>query len=207
MQIFIQAISDFVMKIKVFAFIGVLGFFATACSGDKQSGDFPKDFNKRTDAAKVAYVMKNATPDSVARFICRGALGEIEGVKIDTLANATLYAYENYKDEELQSFATAYDEFAENLPLDKKMQLRKLAATEDAMGMGYQLGLEYVNAIRTNHKSAEDVAVEIAALQKACAKNPEDSSTFSRFMKGFKVALEYDGGADVPRAIYNKYVK
>lgn len=184
----------------------LLLLMASSC-GSKGSGksSFPKDFSRMNDSRKVAYVMKNAAPDSVARFICRAALGEIEGVRIDTLSSATLYAYENYKDDDLQTFAIAYDEFAESLPLDKKMTLRKLAAEEDAMGMGYQLGLEYVNAIRVNHKNAVEVEKEIAALKRVCSRNVEDSSTFTRFMKGFKVALEVDGGNEIPREIYNKY--
>lgn len=180
---------------------------SASCSGHRESGAFPDDFNSRSDARKVEYVMRNATPDSVARFICAAALGDVEGARIDTLANATLYAYETYKDADLQTFAMAYDEYAESLPLDKKMRLRKLAAEEDPMGMGYQLGLEYVNSIRTDHKNASQVEAEISALKKACSANPEDSATFSRFMKGFKVALEYDGNNEIPREIYNRYVQ
>lgn len=158
-----------------------------------------------SDAQKVAYVMQSATPDSVARFICRASLGEIKGVKIDTLANATLYAYETYKDTDLQTFAQAYDAFAESLPLDRKMKLRKLAAEQDPMGLGYELGLEYVNRIRMDHKTASDVEAEIKALKDVCDQNPEDSATFTRFMKGFKVALSMDGSNELPGEIYRKY--
>ena len=198
------------MKMNMFSRAALAGgsviiALISSCGGkDKSGANLPGDFAARSDAQKVAYMMKNASPDSVARFICRGALGEIPGVKIDTLANATLYAYEHYKEAELQTFSVAYDEFAESLPLDRKMKLRKLAAEEDAMGMGYQLGLEYVNSIRMDHKNAAEVEAEIAALKKAC-ENPADSATFTRFMKGFKVALEYDGNNEIPREIYNKY--
>ncbi len=177
-----------------------------SCGGSEGStSNFPKDFNKKSDEEKVAYLMKTASPDSVARFICRAALGEIPGVKIDTLAIATLYAYETYKDKNLETFSHAYDSFADGLPLDKKMMLRKLAAMEDPMQLGYALGLEYVNSIRLDHKNAKTVEEEIAALKKVCSQNPEDSAMFPRFMKGFEVALEIDGAGDVPKEIYIKY--
>lgn len=168
-------------------------------------GNFPANFNTMTDAQRVKFMMDNVSPDSVARFICNAALGKVEGARIDTLANATLYAYENYQDENLQTFSSAYDEFAEKLPLDEKMTLRKLAAVEDPMGLGYELGLEYVNIIRLDNKKSADVEMEIAALKKACEKDPADSLTFKRFLKGFQVALDYDGGNGVPGDIYNKY--
>lgn len=181
------------------------GGLVSCGSGGTSTSKFPEDFNKKSDEEKVAYLMQTASPDSVARFICRAALGEIPGVKIDTLAIATLYAYETYKDKNLETFSHAYDAFADELPLDKKMTLRKLAAMEDPMQLGYALGLEYVNSIRLDHKNAKAVEEEIAALKKVCAQNPEDSAMFPRFMKGFQVALEIDGAGDVPKEIYNKY--
>lgn len=191
------------------AISGILSLFALATAGcgsdNGGNASFPKNVARMSDAEKVAYVMKSCTPDSVARFICRAALGEVNGVKIDTLANATLYAYEHYKDGDLQTFSQTFDSFAEELPLDLKMRLRKLAAEQDPMGLGYQLGLEYVNVIRTDHKNAETVEREIAALKKECMKSAEDTATFTRFMKGFKVALDMDGDNDIPRAIYQKY--
>ncbi len=165
----------------------------------------PKGFASMTDAAKVEYMMKHVSPDSVARFLCDAALGRTPGVKIDTLSMATLYAYENYKDDDLQTFSIAYDSYAEALPLPDKMQLRKLGAQDDPMGLGYQLGLEYVNSIRIDNKNAAAVESEIKALQDLCAKSPEDSLTFKRFMKGFKIALDMDGSEGVPMEIYNKY--
>lgn len=176
-----------------------------SCGGGKEKDSFPSNVNEMSDIEIVDYMMKRVSPDSVARFICRASLGKIEGVKIDTLANATLYAYENYKDDNLQTFAAAYDEYSEGLPLDEKVTLRKLAAVDDPMGLGYTLGLEYVNSIRADHKNAKEVEAEIAALKRACEKNPEDSLTFKRFMTGFKVALEYDGSNEIPMEIYQKY--
>lgn len=178
-----------------------------SCGGKNGEGSYPEEMSRMDDSGKVAYMMKNATPDSVARFICMASLGEISGVKIDTLATATLYAYENYKDGDLQTFAQAFDSYSESLPLDRKMKLRKLAAEQDPMGLGYELGLEYVNKIRMNHKSAKEVEEEIAALKKVCRENPEDTATFTRFMKGFKVALEMDGSSEIPAEIYKKYSK
>lgn len=188
------------------AIMVMAGVSLMSCKSDKTSiQSMPAGFDKMSDNEKVAYMMKHAKPDSVARFICRAALGDMPGIKIDTLANATLYAYEIYKDDDLQTFSQAYDSFSESLPLDRKMTLRKLAALDDPMALGYQLGLEYVNNIRMDKKNAKTVEAEIASLKKVCAENPEDSATFRRFMKGFEVALVADHGSDVPRAIYDKY--
>ena len=193
-------------RIAMRAVLPVSLLMLASCGGNGDSaGNYPKDFATMNDSQKVAYMMQNVTPDSVARFICDAALGK-NSAKINSLSEATLHAYENYKDADLQTFSTAYDEYAESLPLNEKMRLRKLAAQDDPMGLGYELGLEYVNMIRVDHKSAAQVEKEIAALKSECQKNPEDSLTFGRFMKGFKVALEVDGSADVPREIYNKYV-
>lgn len=186
--------------------VAAMAIALAACgSGRNDGSSFSGEGEKMTDSEIVAYMMKQATPDSVARFICHAALGDISGVKIDTLANATLYAYENYKDGDLQTFSLAYDSFAESLPLDRKMTLRKLAAIDDPMALGYELGLEYVNNIRMDKKNAATVEAEIAALKKVCSKNPDDTATFTRFMKGFEVALKIDSGSDVPREIYRKY--
>lgn len=184
----------------------LLGVLAASCGGrDKNVGDFPQNFSQIGDAGRVSYMMSKVSPDSVARFICNAALGKVPGARIDTLATATLYAYENYRDENLQTFSSAYDEFSENLPLDEKMTLRKLAAVDDPMGLGYELGLEYVNKIRLDAKQSAEVEKEIDAFRRACAKNPEDSLTFKRFLKGFQVALDYDGGEGIPADIYSKY--
>lgn len=174
---------------------------------EEGAGALAKELKPLGDQQKVAYMMQKATPDSVARFICLAALGDIPGVKIDTLSMATLYAYETYKDNDLQTFSQAFDAYSEGLPLSRKMKLRKLAAEQDPMGLGYELGLEYVNKIRLDHKSAAEVEAEIKALRDVCRQNPEDSATFTRFMKGFKVALEMDGSNEIPKDIYNRYSK
>lgn len=194
-------------RITAFMAFGLL-VLAQACGGGSDShGYFPKDFAKMNDAAKMEYLMKSVSPDSVARFICDASLGRIEGVRIDTLSMAALYAYENYKDDDLQTFQTEFDSYTENLPLPDKMRLRKLAASENPAAMGYQLGLEYVNDIRMGKKSGGEVEAEIDALRIACNEDPEDSLTFKRFMTGFKVALDADGADGVPRQIYDKYSK
>lgn len=183
-----------------------IALILSGCGSKDDSNGLPANFASLGDAQKVAYMMKSVTPDSVARFICDASLGKTV-VRIDSLAEATLYAYENYRDADLQTFSVAYDEYAENLPLDEKMRLRKIAAQDDPMGLGYELGLEYVNIIRLDHKNATTVESEISALRRECLRNPEDSLTFKRFMKGFKVALEVDGSTDIPREIYNKYTR
>ena len=70
-------------------FIAIAGVAAVlaACKGGKSDAgeSFPADFNALPDTARVAYVMKNTTPDSVARFICRAALGQVKGAGIESL--------------------------------------------------------------------------------------------------------------------------
>lgn len=196
----------FFSRLMMIGSVAVL-FLATAACGGKSGGhgDFPKNFASMSDAAKMAYMMEKVSPDSVARFICNASLGHIEGVKIDTLSMAALYAYEHYKDDDLQSFQAAFDAYSDSLPLPDKMKLRKLAASDNPDALGYQLGLEYANDIRTGHKSGAEVEAEIAAMKRVCASCPEDSLTFKRFMTGFKIALDNDGEDGIPRKIYEKY--
>ncbi|MDE7080755.1 MAG: hypothetical protein K2O78_03780 [Muribaculaceae bacterium] len=196
-------------KIRRFAIAGcmaALSVISVACgSGSAEGGAFPEGFAAMDDAAKVEYMMKTVVPDSVARFICNAALGHLGNVGIDTLSMASLYAYEHYKDDELQSFQAAYDAYSENLPLNEKMKLRKLAAQDDPDRLGYNLGLEYVSDIREGRKTAAEVESEIAAMQQVCAANPEDSLTFRRFIKGFQIALDKDGAEGIPKEIFEKY--
>ncbi len=172
--------------------------------GNKNNGNaFDEGFDQLSDGQKVAYVMQNADPDSVARFICDAALGKVPGATIKSLPEATLYAYENYKDEaRLQTFSSTYDEYVASRPLDDKMRLMKMAGEIDMQGIGLQLGLEYVDRIRSDHKNAAQVQKEIESFRKACAGDPD---TFRRFLTGFKVALEEDHGKDLPEDIYNKF--
>ncbi len=75
-----------------------------ACGGkDKNNGAFPDGFASLSDEQKVVYMMEHASADSVARFIIYAALGKVEGVRIDTLNNATLKAYETYTDTALHT--------------------------------------------------------------------------------------------------------
>lgn len=176
----------------------------TACSGaNKSDGHFDEGFQKLSDGDKVAYVMQNATPDSVARFIVDAAIGRIPGVTIQSLPEATLYAYEHYKSEkDLQTFSVAYDDYAESLPLEGKMKVMRLAGEIDPQGIGYQLGLQYVSHIRDGEMSVDEVTTEIEAFRKACA---DDDMMFQRFITGFKVALEADRGKDLKNDIYLKF--
>lgn len=184
----------------------LLMILLSACGkGSDGQGAFPKDFDQLSDEAKMEFMMKNVTPDSVARFICDASLGKVDGVRIDTLSMAALYAYEHYKDDDLQSFQAAFDSYAENLPLADKMKLRTLAASDNPDALGYQLGLEYVNDIRLGNKTTAQVESEIEALRKACASVPGDTMTFKRFMTGFKVALDQDGSEGIPKQIFEKY--
>jgi hypothetical protein len=176
------------------------------CSGKAEAAQdqLPADFNSLDDAAKVAYMMNNVEPDSVARFICDAALGrERLGMRIDTLAMAAAYAYEHYNDSSLIVFSREFDTYSANLPLEDKMRIYVMAGESDPNRLGYQLGLEYVSHIRDNKMTAEDVRREIEAFRSACAN---DSDTYVRFMKGFKTVLRTDHGKDLPENIYNSFI-
>ncbi len=186
-------------------FIALLAvLIAGSCKGGKheQDASFPADFNALPDTARVAYVMKHATPDSVARFICRAALGQIKDASIDNLGIATNYAYEKYQAQDADTFGLEYDNFVSSLPLADKMRMYAMAGTEDPQGLGLQLGLEYLQSIREKNMTVNDVDKEISAFKKACGN---DSSLYERFMVGFRTVLEVDSGRDVQKEIYNKY--
>ena len=173
-----------------------------SCGGKNGSGDFPDNFGTIGDAGRVSYMMKNVTPDSVARFICDAALGKVEGARIDSLPTATLYAYEHYKNTDLASFAAQYDAYSQSLPLEEKMKLYALAGSYDPQQLGYQLGLEYVGNIRSKKMTADQVAAELEEFKKACGN---DHDTYKRFVKGFKVVLELEKGNGISGDIYSRF--
>lgn len=192
------------MKKLLFAAAALAALGLASCHGGKgNNGEFPDNFNSIGDAGRVAYVMENSSPDSVARFICRAALGEIEGARIDTFANATLYAYDHYRDDDLAAFSSEFDSYSASLPLPKKMKIYSLAAKTDPQGLGYQLGLEYVNNIRTRKMTADEVAAELKDFRRACATDPQ---TYHRFVKGFKIVLEMERNNGVPSDVYARFI-
>lgn len=154
------------------------------------------------DVVQVKYVMDNASPDSTARFLCLAALGKVPGARIDTLPVATLYAYDNYRDSALTLFSDEFDRFSSGLPLPDKMRILAMAGTVDPQGLGYELGLHYVDQIREKGMTLAEVRDELAEFKKACESDPE---TYERFMKGFKVVLKIDRGKDLNQEIYDEY--
>ena len=191
---------------KIFSLISAVLVLLTVACGGKNNGtvlDLPKDFNSRSDSEKVNYLMEAVTPDSVAVIICKASLGEIPELKIDTFANATLHAYEHYKDDDLNTFSNALEGYKESQPLEKKMKLYKLAKEDDPMGLGYTLGLEYVGQIRAKSMTMKDIDEELSAFRKACGS---DMETYRRFIKGFKTALSADKGQGIAPEVYSKYM-
>lgn len=175
-----------------------------ACGGKKaDSSAFPEGFASLSDEQKVVYMMEHASADSVARFIIYAALGRVEGVRIDTLNNATLKAYETYADTALQSFSWEFDRIAEELPLHDKMRLRALVGSEDPQGLGLTLGLEYMNQIRVKGMTADEVMEELKELKKASAEDPD---MYARFLIGFRTVLRYDKNSDMPAEIYSRFL-
>lgn len=192
------------MKRLLYLLIAAASAILVSCGGRGNGTDLPDDFNQMGDAAKVDWLIsQKVAPDSVARFICRAALGEIEGARIDTMANAVLYAFDRYHDDDLAQFSAAYDDFKGSQPLDKKMRIYLISGETDSLGVGYQLGLEYVAQIRENHLSADQAQKQIDALRKVCASSPD---IYTRFVKGFRLALEADKGKDLNPEIYNRFI-
>lgn len=181
-----------------------LFILVAACGGkQKDTNAFPEGFASLSDEQKVLYMMEHAPADSVARFIIYAALGKVDGVRIDTLNNATLKAYETYTDTALQSFSWEFDRVAEELPLHDKMRLRALVGAEDPQGLGLTLGLEYMNQIRVKDMSADEVVAELQALKKASADDPD---LYARFLIGFRTVLRYDRNSDMPKEIYTRFL-
>lgn len=178
---------------------------ASSCGSGNKGNDsaLPDNFNSIGDNGRVGYMMKNVTPDSLARFMCDAALGRLKWARIDSLASATLYVYENYHDEEAAGrFSEEFERYSSSLPLEEKMRIYLLSGKSDANSLGYDLGLEYVNYIREHNIGAEQAEKEIAAFRTRCADDPD---TYRRFVKGFRVVLEADRGHDLPEEIYNKF--
>lgn len=189
------------LRITALAAIGIL-FIMTGCGqSGNGNGNFPEDFNTRTDQQKIAYVMEAATPDSVARFICYAALGQIDGIRVDSVNQAVMYAYEHYQGADAEAFGREFDRVQDNLPLDSKMRIMKLAGTQDPLGLGLQLGLHYIDRIRDQRLSADDVREEISSFHKACST---DTATYVRFVKGVKAALRADNGHGLSPQIKNE---
>lgn len=185
-------------------FLPLLATVVAGCGGGRDNnGGFPENFDKAGDSGRVAYMMRNVEPDSVARFIIDASLGRVDGARIDTFANATLYAYEHYRGPQLDRFAVEFENYRENLPLIDKMKVLGMAGEVNADNLGFQLGLEYVAQIRDKKMTVAQIDSELKALKAACSDNPE---TYERFMKGFKTVLELDHGKDLDESVYNRFI-
>lgn len=175
-----------------------------ACGGkDNHTSAFPEGFASLSDEQKVVYMMEHASADSVARFIIYASLGKIQGVRIDTLNNATLKAYETYTDTALQTFSWEFDRVSEELPLHDKMHLRSLVGSEDPQKLGLTLGLEYLNQIRVKDMSADEVMAELQELKRASSDDPD---MYARFLIGFRTVIRYDQNSDMPKEIYDRFL-
>lgn len=174
-----------------------------SCGNKKQKSQWPDNFSSIGDSGRVNYLIKVTSPDSVARFIINGALGKVPGAKIDSLAIATNAAYEKLSGEDAEKFAIAYDGLVASLSLPEKAKVMVMAGTEDPQGLGYRLGLEYLSSVRDNNMSVDEVKNEIKAFEIACGN---DTSTYRRFIIGFKTVLKVDSGKDVKKEIYNTFI-
>lgn len=193
------------MKKIVFSFAeAAVALLLAGCSGSNNNGEVPKDFEQRTDEQKVAYMMEAVEPDSVARFIVYSSLNDDPHTHISSLNKAYNYAYQHYQNmgDKQVKFIMEFEQLTGELPLDERMRLMKAAGQEDSLGLGLRLGIEYFKALREKKTTLNEVDAEIAAFRRACGN---DTATYVRFIKGFKAALNTDGGRSVDRAVYAKY--
>lgn len=182
------------------------GLAFTSCGSGKRgggSGDWPEDFARIGDRGRVAYMMDAVKPDSVARFICDAALGKVEGARIDSVNTAIAYAAEKYGEDDMVTFSQEVDAYSASLPLADKMRLYTLVGKENPQGLGYRMGLEYVNNIRERGMKPADVEREIAALRKACGS---DKETYRRFVVGFKTVLRMEDRGNLPAGVYERFI-
>ena len=183
----------------LFLLVLFLAFFS--CSGGN-SDKLPANFRTLSTADKMEYLMANMSPDSVARYVCDAAMGKVYNSRIE-LQEARAYAFEHYNEDEQVAFETEFALYEEALPLHEKVKFAKLAATEDPDVYSYELGLKYVGSIREEGKDATTINDELGKLRKECKTDPE---FYKRFMKGFKLALEYDRGHDLDDNIYKQFI-
>lgn len=192
---------------KSFKFLAIpfaLSLMMVGCKGNNNNdGNFPENFNSIGDAGRVQYVIENAEPDSVARFIYFGALGRVPGVKIDTLGIAITRANEVYTGEQLEAYYREVDNIKSQFSLTDKLKIYNLEGYEDPSSIGFTLGLEYMQTIRERNMKTPEIKGEIESLRKACSSDPE---TFNRFLVGFREVLKNDRGKDLPAEIYNAFI-
>lgn len=195
-------IKDSIYRISGILILSSVLLFSCSKNKGNSSSDFPADFNKWSDTKKVAYMMKQTTPDSVARFMIYAALGEVKGVTLDSLGIVTNYVYAEYDTENQIRYGEAYDTIVDGLSLAQKMKLYTVAGVDNAQGLGYELGLSYLTNVREKNMSAEDVRKELEEFKKACG---QDSDMYRRFTIGFRTALQYDGGKDIDPDVYKTF--
>lgn len=183
--------------------LALLAVTLVACGTGEKKDSLPDNFLQMTDAQRVEYLMGKMSPDSVAMMMVEMALGHVKGAKIDTLALATLYAYDNYQDKDIALFSDAFDSHVSSLPLDQKMDIYAQIGKADPQNMGLQLGLEYVADIRNKKMDVESVRKEIAMFKQKCG---DDVDTYRRFVTGFKTALKLDRGKDFPEDVYKEFI-
>lgn len=181
---------------------------ATVLSGcgkksEETDSSLPSGFNKKSDTEKVAYMMRTASPDSVARFVMNASLGKIKGVQLDSLAQVELYIVSNYDSQKQLQYAEESVRLQDQLTLAQRMQLFKKGSADDPIGFGLDLGLGYLSIIREKNLSAKDVEKEIKEFQKECK---EDTATYRRFVIGFTEALRQDKDKDVKKEIYDRFI-
>lgn len=173
-----------------------------ACGPNKDGHNYPKNFASLPTDRKMEYIVDNHSPQEVAQIVCEAVMGESDAGNID-LPQARDYVYSHYNTEQIITFETECEAFADSLPLADKVKFARKSATEDMEHYAYELGLAYVGSIREKGKSVDDVEQEIKELGAECKGDPD---FYRRFMKGFKAVLENDRGRDLDEKIYLHFI-
>lgn len=185
----------------------VMCMLLCACNGKDSDNStmagLPRDFSSKPDSTKVHMLLDNGMPlDSLAVYVCKAAVGDIQGVSINDFASIDAYIYAAKGEKEYEVYALAFDECKKQLSLVKKLRLYKKNALEDPDKIGYQLGLQYVNDVIYNKLTIGKVDREIADFRRACG---DDEDTYNRFLKGFAVGISTRTPGEVPQDIIDQY--
>lgn len=145
--------------------------------------------------------MREFSPDSLAVIICKSVLGELgEEKKISDLRGSLIYIVENYNDSSLQVFNQKLQNYTDTVQTKTRFKIYSLAAEGNEIRLGYQLGLEYLDSIKENKMTAEEVINNISYF----SENYEDSSKYNNLLQGFSVAVNPEIAGNAGREIYDK---
>lgn len=185
----------FSMK-RVFPFLFIISVIICANAGCKKSGiykNLPEDFSNFADTAKVAYLMGEISPDSLARFICDEVLKPDSIKLINSLNESVRYAYIKYPDSLRIIFGKEIDAYSDNLPLENKTRLYYLAKGDDPIRLGYKIGKEYIQSFHEGKNQYDELNKVLEIFE---IVSNDGNEFMYKLQTGIKTALQA-GGIDL----------